>query len=114
MAIDYSVFAIPKGTPRIVDRIAKKRDLEQRERDCRKAVKARDKGRCVVPGCKEASKHLHHIIYRSRGGKWRTENICSLCVTHHQMVHAALIQISGNADEELIITGDKERLKFKL
>lgn len=114
MAIDYSGFAIPKGTPRVVDRITKKRDLAAMERECRIAVKKRDKGRCVVPGCKEASVHLHHITYRSRGGKWRSENVCSLCVKHHQMVHAALIQISGNADEHLTIEGDRDLLKFKL
>jgi 5-methylcytosine-specific restriction endonuclease McrA len=114
MAIDYSVFAIPKGRPRVVDRIQKKRDLAQQERDCRAAVKRRDKGRCVVPGCKEASVHLHHITYRSKGGKWRTGNIASLCVKHHQMVHAALIQISGDADEHLTITGSKDLLRFKL
>jgi 5-methylcytosine-specific restriction endonuclease McrA len=114
MAIDYSGCAIPKGTPRVVDRVQKKRDLERQMRDCRRAVKARDKGKCVIPGCRDASVHLHHITYRSRGGKWRSKNVCSLCVTHHQMVHAALIHISGNADEHLTITGSKSLLGFRL
>jgi hypothetical protein len=30
------------------------------------------------------------------------------------MVHAGRISISGNADEELIITGDRKDLAFKL
>lgn len=114
MPIDYSQFAIPKGTPRIVDRIQKKKDLAQQERDCRAAVRKRDKGKCVVPGCKEAAPHMHHITYRSRGGKWRSGNIASLCVKHHQMVHAALIQITGDADEHLTITGDRKYLRFNL
>lgn len=113
MAIDYSVFAIPKGRPRILDRIEQKRDLEKRERDCRKDVKKRDKGRCVIPGCREASQHMHHIVYRSRGGKWRSGNIASLCVTHHQLVHSGLIQIAGDADVHLTITGDMKYLRFK-
>lgn len=114
MSIDWSLFAIPKGTPRVVDRIARKKDLEQQERDCRAAVRKRDKGKCVVPGCKEASQHMHHVTYRSRGGKWRSGNIASLCVRHHQLLHAGLITIAGDADVHLTITGDRKYLRFKL
>lgn len=112
MAIDWSLFAIPKGTPRVLDRIEQKKSREAQERECRRKVDARDKRKCVVPGCKDASAHKHHIVYRSKGGKWRSENVCSLCVKHHQMVHAGLIDISGNADEHLTITGDRKYLKF--
>ena len=114
MAIDYSIFAIPKGTPRAFDKRAKRLDKEQQERECREAVRRRDKGKCVIPGCRDKSDHLHHITYRSRGGKWRTENIASLCASHHSMVHLGKIQISGNADVHLDITGDVAALRFKL
>jgi hypothetical protein len=106
--------AYPKARARVLDRIQRKADLAKQERLCRAAVKQRDKGRCVVPGCKEALKHLHHIVYRSQGGKWRSENVCSLCVKHHQLLHGGLITISGNADEHLTITGDAKYLKFRL
>lgn len=112
--MDTSQLAYPKGTPRVVDRIERKRELASQERACRQAVKKRDHGRCVIPGCRDASKHLHHILYRSRGGKWRSENVCSLCVHHHQLLHGGLIQIAGNADEHLTITGDAKYLRFKL
>ncbi len=112
--MDTSGLAFPKPEPRVVRKKAKKLDLQSQERVCREAVKKRDKGRCVVPGCKERSAHMHHIVYRSRGGKWKPENICSLCVAHHLLVHAGLIAISGNADDELIITGDRKHLSFKL
>jgi len=107
VAIDYSRAAWPKGTPRVVDRIQRKADLAAQERACRKAVKARDQGRCVVPRCRATGKHLHHLVYRSRGGKWRTANVISLCVLHHQLVHAARLWITGNADGALVITGDR-------
>ena len=118
LPIDYSVFAIPK-TPKGQKPIAeakreKRLDKAQQERTCREAVKRRDKGKCVVPGCKERSDHLHHIVYRSRGGKWRSENIASLCASHHAMVHLGKIQIAGNADVHLDITGDVDALRFKL
>ena len=102
--IDYSILPLSKGTPRVLDRIERKRQMEKQERDCRRAVKARDKGRCVIPGCKDAAKHAHHIVYRSQGGKWQSANIVSLCPSHHLMVHAALIEITGNADKKLKIT----------
>jgi hypothetical protein len=117
MAIDYSGFAIPKvrdGESRVETKRADRLSKAEQERNCRIAVKKRDKGRCVVPGCKEASDHLHHIQYRSKGGKWRTENIASLCAGHHSLVHLGKIDISGNADEHLTITGERKYLAFKL
>jgi hypothetical protein len=95
---------IGKGTPRVIDRLQQKRDLAAQERACRLAVQARDQGRCVVPRCRRRSAHLHHIRYRSLGGRWTTANVCSLCPTHHQLVHAARLVIAGNADTTLTIT----------
>ena len=106
--------AYPKARARVLDRIQRKADLAQQERLCRAAVKKRDHGRCQVPGCREASRHLHHITFRSQGGKWRSENVASLCPRHHQLLHSHLITISGNADEHLTITGDAKYLKFRL
>jgi len=105
---------ISKGTPRVLDRIQQKRRLAQQERACQLAVRARDKGRCVVPGCRDAAKHLHHIHARSLGGKWTSANVCSLCVKHHQLVHGRVIAIEGDADQELVITGDVKHLRFVL
>lgn len=117
MPIDYSVFDIPKS-PKGQSRVEMKRDKRltnaAQETLCRSQVKARDKGRCVVPGCKERSVHLHHIVYRSKGGKWRSENMCSLCVGHHGLVHAGKITITGDANCHLTITGDRKYLEFKL
>lgn len=124
MAIDYSAFESVGGIPKVRTKDgqqsipeakrAKRLDKQQQERVCREAVKRRDKGKCVIPGCKERAEHMHHITYRSKGGKWRTENICSLCASHHSMVHLGKIQIHGNADEHLTITGDTDSLRFKL
>lgn len=114
MGIDTSMLKYGKPEPRVVAKREKRLTKLEQERLCRAAVRLRDKGRCVVPGCKELSQHLHHIVYRSKGGKWRTENICSLCVAHHALVHGGKITISGNADEELIITGDAKYLRFRL
>lgn len=102
---DRPRMAVPKHQPRVLDRIEQKQALAKQERECRKAVKARDKGRCVVPACKKASVNLHHITFRSQGGKWVTSNVASLCVFHHQLVHARLLTIAGDADRQLTFTG---------
>ncbi len=112
--MDTSGLAFPKPEPRVFKKKAKKLDLQSQERICREAVRKRDKGRCVVPGCKEKAQHMHHIVYRSRGGKWKPENICSLCAAHHGLVHAGRIQIYRNADAELIVVGSRKDLSFKL
>lgn len=116
MAIDWSLFAIPKGTPRVESKRQKRLTGEQLEAAARKAVRARDGMRCSVPGCREKGEHLHHIVYRSRSKArmWDPSNLCYLCVAHHQLEHAGKIHISGNADEHLTITGDKAVLSFKL
>lgn len=114
MAIDTSMLKFKKGEPRIVVKQAKKAKLAKQERECRIAVRKRDKGKCVVPGCKEGARHLHHITFRSHGGKWTSANCCSLCPIHHQLLHNGKIHISGNADEHLTITGEKRYLRFTL
>lgn len=85
---------VPKGTPRVVDRIAQKAALALQERICRKAVKARDQGKCRV--CGRPATELHHLQKRSQGGKWTEANIVSLCQTCHRFEHAALLRISGS------------------
>lgn len=104
----------PKPQPRVLTRIKDKRDLAALERACRIAVRARDKGKCQVPGCKDRAVHLHHIRYRSRGGRWVTNNIVSLCVEHHQCIHAGLLRVEGNADVHLDFHGSRKLLEFGL
>lgn len=120
MAIDYSVFkdvgGQPKPEPRIVTKKRREKEAARDERSCREAVKRRDKGRCRIPNCNGKDVEMHHIIYRSHSSKhkWNPQNNCLLCHDHHQLRHAGIIHISGNADEELIITGDVDRLRFRI
>lgn len=112
----YQQAPIPKPEPRCV---SKRRDEKQDasdERECRRLVKRRDKHTCVVPNCREFGAHMHHIVYRSKSArlKWHTSNNCLLCQTHHELEHAHVIRISGNADEEVMVTGDIDRLRFRL
>lgn len=104
--------------PELSAKAKKRRDKQdqQNERAAREIVRKRDHGKCRIPGCKERSEHCHHIVFRSRsrGQRWNPANLCSLCVDHHTLVHKGIIKIEGSADEELIITGDVDRLRFRL
>src|SRR5260370_25727847 len=52
------------------------------------ALRVRDKG-CRVHGCDRPVNwsNPHHIIYRSRGGSDKLENLVLLCYYHHRQVH---------------------------
>jgi hypothetical protein len=54
----------------------------------RRAVHARDQGKCRWCGRTNAGIHLHHVIYRSNGGKHLLENLIALCGEHHALVHS--------------------------
>jgi hypothetical protein len=116
VSIDYSLSAIPKGSPRILDKVRKKKLDQKNERACREIVRARDKGRCRIPNCNEREVEMHHVVPRSRSSrlKWHPGNNCLLCKGHHGLRHAGKIQITGDADGELIITGDIDALKFRI
>ena len=117
MAIDTSMLAFPKAAKlRVEVKREKRLDDASQEREARAFVKKREKGKCIIPGCKEAGPHLHHITPRSKSKakRWQTSNLCLLCPGHHAMVHAGRIAISGDADVHLDIKGSKKDLAFKL
>lgn len=117
MGIDYAALKFGKGQLGVEVKREKRVTDESLEDAARKAVRLRDGWHCVVPGCKEAGIHLHHIVYRSRSKKlkWAHHNLCYLCVAHHQLEHAGKITIQPRtAEGELIVTGDARYLKFKL
>jgi Domain of unknown function (DUF222)/HNH endonuclease len=53
-----------------------------------RALRVRDKG-CRFPGCDRQINwsNPHHIVYRSRGGSDKLENLVLLCFFHHRLVH---------------------------
>ncbi len=113
---DETGLRFPK--PELSAKAKKRRDKldQQNERAAREIVHKRDLGKCRIPGCKERGEHLHHIVFRSksRGLRWNPKNLCLLCPDHHSLIHSGIIRIAGDADDELIITGDVDRLRFRL
>ena len=57
---------------------------------------------CQNPGCGHRGKlHAHHIEYRSHGGPTIPENESSVCTRCHSLLHAGLLEVSGNPVEGL-------------
>jgi hypothetical protein len=54
----------------------------------RRALRARDGGRCRFPGCSHTRYlHSHHVEPWIHGGETSVENGVSLCSLHHRLVH---------------------------
>jgi hypothetical protein len=53
----------------------------------RRAVHARDRGLCRVPGCAARATQIHHIRHWANGGDTCLRNLISLCDAHHWFVH---------------------------
>lgn len=115
MAIGFGE-ACPKPELRVVQKKIREKLDAKNERACREITRKRDHGKCRIPGCKEHAVHLHHIVYRSKSKqlRWKTGNVVWLCLDHHRLEHAGVITISGDADVEIIVTGDIDRLRFRL
>lgn len=68
----------------------------------RREVLVRKAGLCAVPGCSRAAVHLHHIVFRSRGGGDEATNLVGLCACHHlHGVHLGYLEVTGRAGERL-------------
>ncbi|MCB9572319.1 MAG: HNH endonuclease [Kofleriaceae bacterium] len=71
----------------------------------RRAVIARDHGRCRVPGCRSARfVEVHHVRPRAQGGPHTLANLISLCGGHHDAVHAGRLRIARAASGEPVFS----------
>ena len=59
-------------------------------------VRERDGGRGVVCG-DDLGVQVHHIVFRSQGGKHDPENLVCLCPDCHGAVHARRLWLTGPA-----------------
>jgi hypothetical protein len=65
----------------------------------RRAVLARDRHRCRVPGCTHATfLDIHHLVPRSEGGSNDPENIITICGAHHRATHRGELVIEPSRE----------------
>jgi hypothetical protein len=55
-------------------------------------VLARDNMSCRNCGC-SLYLHVHHVVFRSQGGKSEPDNLVATCSLCHSMIHAGLLQL---------------------
>jgi hypothetical protein len=62
----------------------------------RRALLARDGGRCRFPGCHhERHLHVHHVVHWADGGETSLLNTLMLCARHHRMLHEEGYAVRG-------------------
>ncbi len=70
----------------------------------RRAVLARQEGRCAAPGCRNTHLEIHHVIWWSRGGPTDLENLIGLCTRCHHLVHRELLNIAAAGEGTFTFT----------
>jgi hypothetical protein len=73
----------------------------------RRFVLARDRARCVVPGCSNRDLvEVHHMRPRAHGGSHDPAGLVTLCDAHHDVVHAGLLRIDGRPPRLRFVRAD--------
>ena len=65
---------------------------------------------CRFAGCRSRIDEVHHIVFWSRGGPTRSDNMLGLCWYHHHLVHEGGWELSGDANVEVKGTGPDGRV----
>jgi len=66
----------------------------------RRAVLARDRYQCVVPGCRNRVwLDVHHLVHREHGGTNTLDNLITTCTVHHRMTHAGQLTLWRDGDD---------------
>ncbi len=69
----------------------------------RRALQARDEGRCRFPGCENRRwVDAHHIRHWARGGETKLDNLILLCTHHHRLLHEGGFTVSRQSDGRLL------------
>jgi hypothetical protein len=85
---------LPKPKPQVVVRRERRAAAAGVARAVRAAVWRRDGGRCRVCGGRQQPQ-VHHVQFRSQGGRWTTANCVLVCRPCHQDLHARTLIIVG-------------------
>lgn len=100
-------FAKPR--PRLLDTRAIKAAQALQWRELRRRVLKRDGGVCRV--CLRAKAfEIHHVLFRSLGGKDEARNLIAVCRTCHEDIHGHVVKLRWRDDTNRAGTLRIERL----
>jgi 5-methylcytosine-specific restriction endonuclease McrA len=88
------MMAVPKPKPTVIARRERRAAEAASARQVRAAVWRRDACRCRACNGRQQLQ-VHHLMRRSRGGRWTTDNCVLLCRACHQDVHARILTTTG-------------------
>lgn len=84
--------ASQKPKPRLLTKWHKQLEKDRQWRAVSKVVRKRDGGKCR--SCRKPGQQVHHIVYRSHGGKDVAANLILTCDKCHAAIHAKVILVS--------------------
>ncbi len=73
----------------------------------RRAVLARQDGRCAAPGCRNTHLEIHHVVWWSHGGPTDLANLVGLCSRCHHLVHRDQLTIRADGRGDFIFTDSR-------
>jgi 5-methylcytosine-specific restriction endonuclease McrA len=68
-------------------------EFDTMTQELRDYVYSRDEGQCLK--CGNLGSDPHHVIYRSKGGKHKANNIATLCNKCHHKIHNITDDVKG-------------------
>ncbi len=83
-----------KPKPRLLIKQRKAALKEANWRTVSAAVRKRDKGKCRA--CGKPGTQIHHVVYRSHGGKDEASNLILTCSRCHSAIHAKVTLVTFN------------------
>lgn len=84
--------AFPKPRPHVLTKMDKAVEKARNWRKVSAFVRKRDKGKCRA--CRKPGSEVHHIVYRSHGGKDEAGNLAIVCIQCHKLIHAKVLLVS--------------------
>jgi 5-methylcytosine-specific restriction endonuclease McrA len=88
---------LPKPRPHLLDKRAIAATKERQWRELRRTVLKRDGGLCRV--CVRATAmDVHHILFRSLGGKDEARNLIACCKRCHADIHGHVVKLRWRDD----------------
>ena len=75
-----------------------------------RALVVRRDRHCRFAGCRARIDEVHHVVFYSRGGPTRSDNLLGLCWHHHHLVHEGGWSVVGDTNAEVKGTGPDGRV----
>ena len=78
-----------------------------------KEVLQRDGWRCRLCG-RRNTLHVHHVLFRSRGGKDTLNNLLTVCYLQHEQIHKKELILFGDANCFVTVQDKKKQIRYNV